>query len=186
MPTPRDGALNPPATPGTRPTMGSGPNALFTGRSGHLAVMAEFLHRGINVAIPEVDVGDDVFVVRGGEEAVTRVQVKSANGTTQRGGSYYAQFNLPWAQLAAFDTPALVYVFAVRYAERWSDFLVIRRPALLRLRAEQGVGSVILGANGEPSTMNLRLVFTPTDVQSKQVSLQSFRGAFEPWPPPET
>jgi hypothetical protein len=31
---------------------------LDTGRSGHLAVMAELLARGCNVAIPEVDVGD--------------------------------------------------------------------------------------------------------------------------------
>lgn len=29
-----------------------------------MAVMAEFLVRGYNVAIPEVDIGDDIFVVR--------------------------------------------------------------------------------------------------------------------------
>lgn len=33
--------------------------SLYIGRSGQLAVMAEFLYRGYNVAIPEVDVGDD-------------------------------------------------------------------------------------------------------------------------------
>lgn len=37
---------------------------LYVGRAGQLAVMAELLLRGYNVAIPEVDVGDDVFVVR--------------------------------------------------------------------------------------------------------------------------
>jgi hypothetical protein len=31
---------------------------LFTGRSGQLALMSEFLVRGINVAIPEVDVAN--------------------------------------------------------------------------------------------------------------------------------
>ena len=35
----------------------------YTGRAGHLAVMAELLIRGWNTAIPEVDVGDDIFVV---------------------------------------------------------------------------------------------------------------------------
>jgi hypothetical protein len=34
--------------------------ALYNGRAGQLAVMAELLLRGWNVAIPEVDVGDDV------------------------------------------------------------------------------------------------------------------------------
>ena len=37
---------------------------LYTGRAGQLAVMAELLLRGWNTAIPEVDVGDDIFVVR--------------------------------------------------------------------------------------------------------------------------
>jgi hypothetical protein len=55
----------------------------FFGRSGHLAVMAELLHRRINVAIPEVDVGDDVFVVKGSDETVVRVQVKSAAAEEQ-------------------------------------------------------------------------------------------------------
>lgn len=36
----------------------------FTGRNGQLALMAEFLIRQLNVAIPEVDVGDDIVVVR--------------------------------------------------------------------------------------------------------------------------
>ena len=55
------------------------------GKSGQLAVMSELLLRGYNVAMPEVDVGDDVFVVRDEEESVTRVQVKSANATGQQG-----------------------------------------------------------------------------------------------------
>lgn len=38
-------------------------NRNYTGKSGQLAVMAEFLIRGYNVAMPEVDEGDDVFVV---------------------------------------------------------------------------------------------------------------------------
>lgn len=37
---------------------------LYTGRAGQMAVMAEFLIRGYNVAVPEVDVGDDILVVK--------------------------------------------------------------------------------------------------------------------------
>ena len=38
---------------------------LYLGKAGHLTVMSEFLTRGWNVAIPEVDVGDDIFVAYG-------------------------------------------------------------------------------------------------------------------------
>ena len=34
---------------------------LYLGKAGHLTVMSEFLTRGWNVAIPEVDVGDDIL-----------------------------------------------------------------------------------------------------------------------------
>ena len=34
---------------------------LYLGKAGHLTVMSEFLMRGWNVAIPEVDIGDDIF-----------------------------------------------------------------------------------------------------------------------------
>ena len=37
---------------------------LYTGMSGQFAAMSEFLWRGYNVAIPAVDVGEDIFVVR--------------------------------------------------------------------------------------------------------------------------
>src|SRR5437868_3543846 len=48
-----DAGIGPPESAETRS------RRAFFGRSGHLAVMSEFLHRRINVAIPEVDVGDD-------------------------------------------------------------------------------------------------------------------------------
>jgi hypothetical protein len=40
--------------------------------------MAEFLLRGYNVAMPEVDIGDDIFVVHDREGELWRVQVKTA------------------------------------------------------------------------------------------------------------
>lgn len=50
---------------------------LYLGRAGQMAVMAEFLVRGYNVAIPEVDIGDDIFVVRDDDGEYSRIQVKS-------------------------------------------------------------------------------------------------------------
>ena len=50
----------------------------YTGRSGQMAVMAELLDLGCNVAIPEVDVGKDLFAFQDDEEGVTHIQVKTA------------------------------------------------------------------------------------------------------------
>lgn len=41
--------------------------------------MAELVSRGYNVAVPEVDIGDDIFVVRDRDGQLSRVQVKTAN-----------------------------------------------------------------------------------------------------------
>jgi hypothetical protein len=41
--------------------------------------MSEFLLRGWNVAIPEVDEGDDIFVVRHETSRLMRIQVKASN-----------------------------------------------------------------------------------------------------------
>jgi hypothetical protein len=141
--------------------------------------MAEFLARGLNVAMPEVDLGDDVFVVRAEDEQVTRVQVKTGNGTVQADKSYFAQFNIPWDQLTRLDTPTLVYVLAVRYLDRWTDFIVIRRSTLRQFQADQGVGTIVKDDRGQPNSLVLRLVCTTNDVQNKKVSFQSYRNAFE-------
>lgn len=156
---------------------------LYRGASGQMAVMSEFLYRLMNVAIPEVDIGDDIFVVRERDETVTRVQVKYSKAELQASGSYVAQFNLPWEQLDRDDSPALVYVLAVRHQDRWSDFIVIRRFVLRRLQADPGLGAVI---QSEGRTyLRLRLVFTTEDVRARHgASLHSYRNAFLPWPPP--
>ena len=51
-------------------------DVLYTGRAGQLVVMAELLLRGWNVAMPEVDVGDDVFVVEDATRRLLCVQVQ--------------------------------------------------------------------------------------------------------------
>jgi hypothetical protein len=153
----------------------------FFGRSGHLAVMSEFLHRRINVAIPEVDVGDDVFVVKGSDDTVTRVQVKSATAKPQA-NSYFALFNVPRAQLSVpRDTPALVYIFAIRFQNRWSDFVVIRRSTLFA-RVNEGAGYRIVDRDGKES-VQFRIVFTEAAAQCGPVNFHRYRDAWDPWPP---
>jgi len=57
---------------------------LYLGKTGHLSVMSEFLTRGWNVAIPEVDIGDDIFVVQDDNGTLRRVQVKTSKSTVRK------------------------------------------------------------------------------------------------------
>ena len=122
--------------------------------------MAEFLYRRINVAIPEVDVGDDVFVVKGTDAAVTRVQVKAATAKEQN-DSFFASINVPLDQLSVpQDTPSLVYVFPIRHRNRWSDFIVIRRSTLFAIHTD-GAGSRFVDDKGNMQ-VQFRIVFRET------------------------
>lgn len=78
----------------------------YTGRGGQFAVMAEFVVRGYNVAIPEIDVGDDIFVVKDSNGDLSRVQVKTASGKSlSRTGCYGATFSIPYSQLEKARKP---------------------------------------------------------------------------------
>jgi hypothetical protein len=56
----------------------------YTECSGQNAVKAELLHRMCNVAVPEVDVGEDVLAFRDGDANISRIQVKTANAKRRR------------------------------------------------------------------------------------------------------
>ncbi len=115
---------------------------LYTGSAGQAAVMSEFLLRGYNVAVPEVDRGDDLFVVEDANGNLSRIQVKAAIGKKhKKGNSYSAQVNVPKQQLMTPQTPEVTYVFVLRNGDRWSDFIVITRPDLDVLHRSSGVGS---------------------------------------------
>ena len=48
--------------------------------------MSEFLILGWNVAKPEVDIGDDIFVVQDDTGTLRRVQVVTATSSDRKGG----------------------------------------------------------------------------------------------------
>src|SRR4029453_5503917 len=102
----------------------------YVGKGGQLAGMAEFLLRRYNVAMPEVDVGDDIFVVHDREGTMWRIQVKTAIGKRREYG-YSGQFAVRREQLNTPKKPELVYVFALRREAQW-DFAVIPRETLAK------------------------------------------------------
>ena len=116
-------------------------NNLYVGKAGQFHVMSEFLIRGWNVAVPEVDVGDDIFVVRDSNGDFSRIQVKTANGVERQNG-YSAQFSIPLHQLLVPSTPRLTYVLVVRLSNTWENMLIIERDQLFVEYDAFNVGTV--------------------------------------------
>ena len=148
---------------------------LYTGRAGHLAVMAELLLRGWNTAIPEVDVGDDIFVVHDSQGDLRRVQVKTALARPLQVG-HSAQFNLSLSQLQTSMTPEVTYIFAVRLSDRWDSFVVIDREILDEEHSSYRLGS------GSTDRLVLRLRFKGISVTCKRRDLSQYRNNWTAFP----
>ena len=148
---------------------------LYIGRAGQLAVMGEFLFRGWNVALPEVDVGDDVFVVKDEGGDLFRIQVKTATSKPS-GSAYSAQFAVGLSQLKTPRVPDLINVFAVRHISHWGPYLVIARDALDHEYEVNRVGSASRGQ------LILRLVYEHERVRCGKRDLNAFRNDWSRWP----
>lgn len=149
---------------------------LYTGRAGHLAVMAELMLRGWNTAIPEVDVGDDIFVVHDSQGDLRRVQVKTALAIRRQYG-HSAQFNLSLPQLQTSMTPEVTYIFAVRLIDQWDSFVVIDRETL-----DEEHSSYRLGSGSSTDRLLLRLRFEGTSVTCKGRDLSQFLNNWTAFP----
>lgn len=140
-----------------------------------MAVMAELLWRGWNVALPEVDVGEDVLVVKDDSGDLWRIQVKTATAQPQADG-YAAQFRVSLRQLRTPRTPDLVYIFAMRTLAGWEPFVIMDR-STLRLEHEiHGVGSV------STDHVVFRLVSSRSSLRCSQRDFQPYRGDWSRWP----
>lgn len=97
--------------------------------------MSELLLRGWNVAVPVVDVGDDVFIIDDADLKTLRLQVKSAQATGG-GAGFKFTFKLSRSQLARVERIELCSMLMLRFPDRWR-FLVVPRDALNRARKEE-------------------------------------------------
>ena len=148
---------------------------LYLGKAGQLAAMSFFLIRGWNVATPEVDVGDDLFVVDDKQGFFNRIQVKTAQAII-RGASYSVQFNLPLAQLETSTDPEIHYVFIICKDGEWSDKIIIARQKLLEVYTANKIGSVYKN--------NLMLYFSFQDNKTlcSKIDFTEFRNNFSAFP----
>lgn len=138
--------------------------------------MAELLVRGWNTAIPEVDVGDDIFVVRDSDGNLRRVQVKTAVAKPLKSG-YSAQFNISRSQLETLITPDIIFVFAVRLHSRWDAFVLIDQETLNAEYSLHGIGSEY------EDRLTLRLRFTGASITCGGRDLSQYRDNWEAYFP---
>lgn len=146
----------------------------FVGRAGQLAVMAELLLRGYNVAIPEVDVGDDVLVVDDQADNLWRVQVKTAKGV-ERGYGHSGQFAVSLAQLRAEGKTPLWYVLTLRRRNVW-DFVILPQARLNREHRRSALGAEVEGK------VVLYVAFRETEVICSGRDWQECRDDWSAWP----
>ena len=109
------------------------------GMAGHFAAMSDLLLRGYNVAVPSVDVGDDVLVLDDQRGSLRRVQVKTADvGEEVRDGHArltrkVVKYTLSRPQLREQKASDLFFMLMVRWDRRWR-FLFVPRQKLADLR----------------------------------------------------
>jgi hypothetical protein len=147
---------------------------LYVGKAGQLAVMAEFLLLGYNVAMPEVDEGDDVFVVRNQNGKFWRIQVKTGVGKRRRTG-WRAKFAVAQKQIATEIFPDLFFVLALRKGTAW-EFLIISRKQLRREVVDHQAGSA--SRNNRLFTVS----FQDTAVRCSGRDWQAWRNNWSEWP----
>ena len=112
------------------------PKGSFLGAAGQIYVMSELLARKWNVAIPIVDVGDDVLVVDDEEKTLIRIQVKTGITSTAKDGTAKVMFNLQMSQLETSFQSQLIFALALRDKDGWTGILWIERESLLQLRID--------------------------------------------------
>jgi hypothetical protein len=162
-----------------------GTDDVFTGRAGQMAVMAELLRLRCNVAIPEVDVGTDVFAFKDDREEVVRIQVKACTAphAYADGAGYSAKFALPMKQFRRLDDrPPLYYALAVLRDGRWADFIVISRS---RLQSSYNGKTKFGHDNKTNDDLELTIEFR-TDVQCSGQDLTNCRNGWTSLPPLES
>ena len=147
----------------------------YVGKAGHLALMGELCLRGYNVSIPEIDKGDDIFVVNDLTGAMWRVQAKTSVGTKQLFSRRY-QFRLRESQIQNPQTPELHYVFIMRIGSRWR-FLIMDRAVLRIYVRNQGLGTA-----SESHRVFTIVVHNDSRCMCSGIDLRSHVGDWATWP----
>ena len=151
------------------------PSTHYIGKASHLAVMGELPLHGYNVAMPEIDKGDDIFVVRDETGAMWCLQVKTALGRQYNATRRY-QFRIRANTIMTAQNPEQHFVFVMRDEDIWR-FLVMDRAVLRNYVINQGLGSL----NYDHRQLAVSLRDDKTVICSKQ-DLTNHLEDWDTWP----
>lgn len=154
-----------------------GTESLYKGKAGQLYIMSLLLALGWNVAMPEVDTGDDIFVVKDKSGDFRKVQVKTTYSAIKQGDEKLkVKFNIPGKQLLLEQPVELVYIFVVLLgANFYPDVLVIERNQL-----EYSLG--LLKKKVTPGNINFYLEFDGNEVFSQSLNMTEYKNNFSAFP----
>jgi len=127
----------------------------YMAKAAHLAVMAELAARDYNVAMPEIDIGDDICAVNDTSGNFWRVQVKYGKLKVQK-KSIAAIFSCREDQLQKPDTPELYYVFVFRTDDGWR-YVVFSRDSLNTHYKSNGFGTRFIQKKTQQPYVNFRV-----------------------------
>ena len=152
------------------------------GMAGHYAAMAEFLYRGYNVAVPAVDIGDDVYIVEDQAGTMWRLQVKTAD----RLQGPVATYRLSRRQLTEIKENELFYMFMVRWRGRWR-FILIAQKQLFEIRtafetadrSKRRGPKPIADVQATSDSLSLRIEWRPEDARGWDASFAPY---LDRWP----
>jgi hypothetical protein len=153
----------------------------YTGKAGQFAVMAELALRGYNVAIPEIDIGDDVFVLNDKTGQLSRIQVKTATGKKlQSVDAYRCQFSVRLSHVTNPTVQGIHYALAGRCGRVWR-FLVFERGVLDHLIKNKW------GTKMPNGSVMLTVVFfrsneAKSSTEKAAVDLSAYAGNWDAWP----
>ena len=132
----------------------------YIGKAGQLAVMSKLALRGYNIAIPEVDIGDDIFVVDDATGKLYRLQVKTRTAELQKKSqNYQTDFSIRIDQILDLKDPDLDYVFVTRFDDKdLLEFVIIPRREIETFMNE-GFGSKDYSKDRKRPSMKYVFVF---------------------------
>ena len=148
---------------------------LYLGKAGQFSIMSEFLARGWNTCMPDVDVGDDVLVLEDKKGEFKRVQVKTSTASEQKDG-YSVKFYIPLKQLRQSISPEIHYVFMIRHQSRWVNTMIIERTELYGLFKSSQIGTA------SNDSLTLYLTFKDGKMMCKKVDFTPFIEDFSAFP----
>lgn len=131
----------------------------YKSKAAHMAVMAELAWREYNVAMPEIDIGDDIFAVNDASGNMWRLQVKYSQAT-RLGKGYSGTFVVREDQLKKPSAPELYYVFVIKKTAGDWVYLIFPRAALLAHHQTNSFGSKFNNKKLKKDFINFRVFFS--------------------------